>query len=182
MDILPILERFVFPILENGLVWGLVGLGVFLTFRIINVPDLTVDGTLTLGAAVAARLLTSAAGVPPVLATLAGAGAGMLGGLMTGLLHTRAKIQPLLAGILTMTFLYSVNLRVMGRANIALMNTRTLVPDNPYARLAMFLVTAIIIKVLIDLFLHSTQPIELLPRVLYCLRKQLLLLRQQLCI
>lgn len=155
MDIVPILERFVFPILENGLVWGLVGLGVYLTFKIINVPDLTVDGTLTLGAAVAARLLTTVSGIPPVVATLAGAGAGMLGGLMTGVLHTRGKIQPLLAGILTMTFLYSVNLRVMGRANIALMNVQTVVPSNPYGRVLLFLAVAIVLKVLIDLFLQT---------------------------
>lgn len=141
-------------VLENGFAWALVGLGVYLSFRVINVPDLTVDGTLTLGAATAARLLIG--GVSPLLATLAGTVAGMLGGLMTGLLHTRLKIQPLLAGILTMTFLYSVNLRVMGRANIALMNVATIVPkDSKYGTLLLFAALAICLKIVIDLFLKT---------------------------
>jgi len=141
-------------VLENGFAWALVALGVYLSFRIINVPDLTVDGTLTLGAAATARLLVG--GVSPLLATLAGTAAGMLGGLMTGLLHTRLKIQPLLAGILTMTFLYSVNLRVMGRANIALINVDTIVPNgSKYGTLLLFAAVAIFLKVLIDLFLKT---------------------------
>lgn len=141
-------------VLENGFAWALVALGVYLSFRIINVPDLTVDGTLTLGAAATARLLVG--GVSPLLATLAGTAAGMLGGLMTGLLHTRLKIQPLLAGILTMTFLYSVNLRVMGRANIALINVDTIVPNgSKYGTLLLFAAVAIFLKILIDLFLKT---------------------------
>jgi putative ABC transport system permease protein len=141
------------PILEQGLVWGLVALGVYLTFRVVNVPDLTVDGTLTTGAATAARLLV--AGTSPLLATLAGALAGAAGGLLTGLLHTRGKIQPLLAGILTMTALYSVNLRIMGRSNIALMRTRTLIPEGPYGKLILFAAVAVAVKVLLDLFLRT---------------------------
>jgi putative ABC transport system permease protein len=141
------------PILEQGLVWGVVALGVYLTFRVINVPDLTVDGTLTLGAALAARLLT--AGVSPLLATLAGFGAGAIGGLMTGLLHTRGKVQPLLAGIITMTALYSINLRVMGRANIALFRVSTLIPTSPYGKVVLFAIVALAVKLAIDLFLRT---------------------------
>jgi putative tryptophan/tyrosine transport system permease protein len=140
-------------ILEQGLVWGLVALGVYLTFRVVNVPDLTVDGTLTMGAATAARLLV--AGVNPVAATLAGALAGAVGGLMTGLLHTKGKVQPLLAGILTMTALYSVNLRIMGRSNIALLRTRTLIPEGPYGKLLLFAAVALGVKLLLDLFLKT---------------------------
>lgn len=141
-------------ILEQGLVWGLVAVGVYLTFRVVNVPDLTVDGTLTLGAATAARLLI--AGVNPLLATGAGALAGAVGGLATGLLHTRGKVQPLLAGILTMTALYSINLRVMGRANIALMRVKTLIPaEGAYSKLLLFAAVGIGVVVLVSLFLKT---------------------------
>ncbi|MGE5674406.1 MAG: ABC transporter permease [Mycobacterium leprae] len=143
------------PILEMGLVWSLVSLGVYLTFRVVNVPDLTVDGTLTLGAAVAARLLIG--GTSPVVATLAAVGAGLLAGAVTGLLHTRGKMQPLLAGILTMTGLYSINLRIMGRANIALLGTKTLMPDigNTYGRVILFAIVIAAVKLLLDLFLKT---------------------------
>jgi putative tryptophan/tyrosine transport system permease protein len=141
------------PILEQGLVWSLVGIGVYLTLRVINVPDLTVDGTLTMGAAVAARLLTG--GTDPLLATVAGALAGAVGGLMTGVLHTRGKVQPLLAGILSMTALYSVNLRIMGRANIALLRVETLVPTGPYGKVLLFAAVALAVKLLLDLFLKT---------------------------
>ncbi len=141
------------PILQQGLVWGLVALGVWLTFRVVNVPDLTVDGTLTTGGAVAARLLV--AGADPVLATLAGFVAGAAGGSITGLLHTRAKVQPLLAGIITMTALYSINLRIMGRANIALLRVKTLVPTEPWAQLALFAVVVAVTLVLVNLFFRT---------------------------
>jgi len=93
-------------------------LGIFITFRFLNFADLTVEGSFVLGAAVAARLIT--AGYDPLVSTLAAMTAGVLAGLVTGFLHTVMKIPPLLSGILTMTGLYSINLRVMGRANISL--------------------------------------------------------------
>lgn len=95
-----------------GLIYGLMVLGVFLTFRILNFPDLTVDGSITLGAAVAASLIIS--GVNPFVATLAAPLAGALAGIVTGTLHTKFSIPPLLAGILSMIGLHSINLRVMG--------------------------------------------------------------------
>ena len=95
-----------------GLIYGLMVLGVFLTFRILNFPDLTVDGSITLGAAVAASLIIS--GVNPFLATLAAPVAGALAGVVTGTLHTKFSIPPLLAGILSMIGLHSINLRAMG--------------------------------------------------------------------
>lgn len=109
---------------ELGLLFSLVTLGVYLTFRVINFPDLTVDGTFPLGAAVAAALIVNE--VPPILATLFATLAGSLAGLVTGYLHTRGKILGLLAGILTMIALYSINLRIMGRPNIALSTEPTL--------------------------------------------------------
>src|SRR5690606_6947620 len=97
---------------ELGLIYAIMALGVYLTFRTLDFPDLTVDGSFTLGAATSAVLI--AGGHSPWLGLLLAPLAGILAGLVTGILHTRFKITPLLAGILTMTALYSVNLRVMG--------------------------------------------------------------------
>lgn len=107
-----------------GLILSLLALGVFVSFRIFEMPDITTDGSITLGASVAAILLIK--GVDPFTATAAGALAGALSGAITGILHTRFKINALLAGILVMTALYSVNLHVMGRSNVPLMQARTL--------------------------------------------------------
>lgn len=110
--------------LEQGLLWGAMILGVYLTFRILNFPDLTVDGSFTLGAAVATRLILN--GSDPWLATLVAVLAGAVAGLVTGLLHTKLKIDPLLSGILAMIALYSVNLRIMGTANLSLLRVDTI--------------------------------------------------------
>ncbi len=110
--------------LDLGLVYGLVALGVYLTFRILDFPDLTVDGSFTTGAAVAATGIVS--GLPPLGATLLGGVCGAVAGLVTGVLHTKGGINPLLAGILTQIALYSVNLRIMGRANVPLLRVDTL--------------------------------------------------------
>jgi putative ABC transport system permease protein len=107
-----------------GLILSLLALGVFISFRIFNVADITADGSITLGAAVSSVLLV--AGVSPILATLAGACAGAVAGLLTGLLHTKFRIHGLLSGILVMTALYSINLRIMGKSNISLMSVQTL--------------------------------------------------------
>ena len=108
---------------EVGLIYGVMALGVFLTFRVLNFPDLTVDGSFTTGAATAAMGIL--AGWNPVFATLAGFVTGFLAGTITGLLHTKGKIDGLLAGILTMIALWSVNLRIMDGANIPLLRSDT---------------------------------------------------------
>ncbi|ANK59028.1 MULTISPECIES: ABC transporter permease [Loigolactobacillus] len=108
----------------QGLLWGIMGVGLFLTFRILDFPDMTVEGTFPFGAAVCVTAITH--GVSPILATLLAFGAGLLAGLVTGLLYTKGKIPILLAGILVMTALYSINLRVMGKANVSLLNQKTL--------------------------------------------------------
>lgn len=110
--------------LTIGLILSLLAMGVLISFRIFAMPDITADGSITLGAAIAAVLLVNH--VNPVLATLAGAAGGVLAGALTGVIHTRFKINALLAGILVMTALYSVNLHVMGRSNVPLMQARTL--------------------------------------------------------
>ncbi len=107
-----------------GLILALLALGVYLSFRIFNFPDITADGSITLGAAVTATLLVHR--VAPVVATLAGFVAGLLAGMTTGVLHTKFKINGLLSGILVMTALYSVNLHVMGKSNVPLLNEATL--------------------------------------------------------
>ena len=107
-----------------GFILSLLALGVFISFRIFAFPDITADGSVTLGAAVAATLLVR--GVSPPLASLLGFLAGMLAGACTGTLHTRFNINPLLSGILVMTALYSVNLHIMGRSNVALLSVPTL--------------------------------------------------------
>jgi len=109
---------------EIGFVFGLVALGVFLSFRVLNFPDLTVDGSFPLGAAVAATLIVG--GVDPYFATLAAILAGALAGLVTAFLNLRFGILHLLASILTMIALYSINLRIMGRPNVPVMNEATI--------------------------------------------------------
>lgn len=107
-----------------GLILALLALGIFISFRIFDFPDITAEGSFTFGAAVAASLIVG--GMNPLLASLIAFLAGMAAGSITGLIHTRFKINPLLAGILVMTALYSVNLHVMGKSNIPLLNEATL--------------------------------------------------------
>ena len=106
------------PTLSQGLLWAIMALGVYLTYRVLDIADLTVEGSFPLGAAVAAALLTK--GFNPLTAILVAGIAGALAGVVTGILHTKLKIPALLAGILTMIALYSVNLRIMGKANLSL--------------------------------------------------------------
>jgi len=152
---------YIIPIsLEQGLAYALVALGIAFTFRVLSFPDLTVDGSFPLGGAVAARLIFD--GIDPVTSTVVAMAAGFMAGCLTGIFATKFKINSLLAGILMMTILYSVNLRIMGRANIPLLNRTTLFStieawdmsrDIPV--IIFFLVVAAICKILIDIFLHT---------------------------
>ncbi|TCP54456.1 putative ABC transport system permease protein [Tumebacillus sp. BK434] len=148
--------------MESGLIFAFLALGVYVTFRILDFPDLTVDGSFTAGGATAATLL--AAGVHPVLATIAAVLVGALAGSVTGLLHTKGKINALLAGILTMIALYSVNLRIMGRANVPLLNEETLVTKingsletwlGDFALAAVLAVGVVVVKAALDWFLRT---------------------------
>jgi len=107
-----------------GIIWGIMGLGLYLTYRVLNYADLTVDGSLTLGGAISAVYV--AAGVQPIVAILLATFGGMIAGLVTGFLHTKLRIPDLLAGILTQFALYTVNLRIMGKANFGLLNQTTI--------------------------------------------------------
>ena len=146
--------------LEQGLAYGLVALGIVITFRILAFPDLTVDGSFPLGAAVVARLIME--GVPPIYGILLAIICGFLAGCCTGFLNTKLKINSLLAGILMMTILYSMNLRIMGRSNIQLLTVNTLLTPlenldvNRFIPIiAFFFVVALFIKLLTDMFLHT---------------------------
>lgn len=145
--------------LEIGLVFSLVALGVFITFRVLNFPDLTVDGSFPLGAATAAILIST--GHNPFLATGTGMLAGAAAGLVTGWLNVRLRIMDLLAGILVMIALYSINLRVMRGPNVPLISEPTVfsflpgwLPDYVERPLAMLLLVAVL-KLLLDRFFAS---------------------------
>jgi putative ABC transport system permease protein len=147
--------------IELGLLYGVMALGVYLTFRVLNFPDLTVDGSLTTGAAVAAALIT--AGQNPLVATLAGTGAGVVAGVVTGLLHTKGKIDGLLAGILTMIALWSINLRIMGKANTPLLREETLMTPlrdagwigKTWIAVLIFAALVFVLKLVVDWFLST---------------------------
>lgn len=118
------MENLIISTVAQGLLWAVMALGVYLTFRVLDIADLTVEGSFPLGAATAAALMTTGHSVG--FAIFMAAVAGMLAGVVTGFLTTRMKIPALLAGILTMIALYSVNLRIMGKANISLLGVDTL--------------------------------------------------------
>ena len=146
--------------LDLGLIYGLMALGVYLTFRVLDFPDLTVDGSFTTGAAVTASLII--AGQSPWIATAAGAAAGAVAGLVTGLLHTKGRINPLLAGILTQIALYSINLRIMGRANLPLLRTDTLLSGlrddrvlGTWASVGIFALVVFAFMLALDWFLNT---------------------------
>jgi putative ABC transport system permease protein len=117
------MEQIIMGAVSLGLIWAIMTIGVYITYRILDIADLTVEGSLAMGAAIAAHAISS--GVNPYLATILALLGGLLAGLVTGLLHTRLKIPALLAGILTMIALYSINLRIMGKANVSLLRTDT---------------------------------------------------------
>ena len=118
-------------IVSQGLIWAILGLGIFMTFRILDFPDMTTEGSFPLGGAVAVTLITK--GVNPLVATLAAIGAGCLAGLATGLLYTKGKIPTLLSGILVMTSCNSVILFVMQRANLGLLGYKKIQDFLPLA-------------------------------------------------
>ncbi|THF64000.1 ABC transporter permease [Pseudothauera nasutitermitis] len=146
--------------LEIGLIFSLVALGVLISFRILNFPDLTVDGTFPLGGAVAATLIAS--GSDPFTATLVATAAGAFAGMLTGWFNVRLRIMDLLAGILLMTALYSINLRIMGKPNVPLIFEPTVfsvllpgvLPD--YIEKPLLLVVVVlVIKFALDWFFSS---------------------------
>ena len=150
-------------ILEEGMIYAILALGVLITYRILDFPDLTVDSSFPLGAAVSAILTVN--GVPPVLTLFAATAAGAVSGLITGLIHVKGKVRDLLSGIITMTALYSINLRIAGRSNLPFFTMETLFDNgfvksfpaflSPYAKVVVIFLVLLIVKALLDLFLKT---------------------------
>lgn len=150
-------------ILEQGLIYGILALGLLITYRILDFPDLTVDSSFPLGAAVSAVLTLQ--GMPPALTLLCGMLAGAVAGLVTGFIHVKCKVRDLLSGIITMTALYSINLRIAGKANVPIFGTDTLFRNEftralpawitDYSTVILILLITLAAKLLLDLFLKT---------------------------
>ena len=142
---------------SQGLLWGILGLGIYLTFRILNFPDMTTEGSFPLGGAVAVTLMNH--GSHPILATLAGMMAGCAAGLVTGLLYTKGKIPTILAGILVMTSCNSIMLLIMRRANLGLLDIRTIQDLLPFSKdlnlLVIGFLTVVLVIGLLIYFLYT---------------------------
>ena len=138
--------------IEQSLIFAIMVLGVYISFRILNFPDMTVDGTFPLGAAISAKLLTL--GVNPYLTLLVALVAGAAAGAITGLIHVKLKVKDLLAGILVMTALYSVNLRVMEKSNIPLFEEDNIF-NTEYSMMITIVVLILISKFILDYLLKT---------------------------
>ncbi|MFU0800967.1 MAG: ABC transporter permease [Xylanivirga thermophila] len=148
------------PSIEQGLAFSIMAMGVYITFRVLKFSDLTVDGSFPLGGAVAAILITK--GTNPWLATIIAFGCGCIAGCITGILNTKGNINELLSGILTMTALYSVNLRIMGKSNIGLLDQKNVFSpienmgiDSKYMYLFLFIILVFALKLIMDWFLST---------------------------
>ena len=150
--------------IEQGLIYAIMALGVYITYRILAFPDLTVDGSFPLGGAVTASLLV--AGLPALLTLPLAFIAGALAGTVTGLIHVKLRVQNLIAGIIVMTGLYTINLRIAGRSNIPLMQTETIfrnpflsniVPEAfaPYVPLVIIVIISFAAKFALDWYLGT---------------------------
>ncbi len=150
-------------VLEQGLIYGILALGLLITYRILDFPDLTVDSSFPLGAAVSAILTTY--GMAPWLTLFVSLIAGALSGLITGFIHVKCKVRDLLSGVITMTGLYSINLRIAGKANLPLFSGETLfkntligsLPEwlSPYSTVIICLIIVVIAKLLLDWYLKT---------------------------
>ncbi|HIW49991.1 MAG TPA: ABC transporter permease [Candidatus Blautia intestinavium] len=155
---------FVITIVEQGLIYGILALGVYITYKILDFPDLTTDGSFPLGAAVTAALITK--GANPYLTLLAAFAAGALAGVCTGLIHVKGKVRDLLSGIIMMTALWTINLRIAGTSNVPLFSKETifknsflenLIPESiqSYTTLIVVIILTVITKLILDFYMNS---------------------------
>lgn len=155
---------FVITILEQGLIYEILALGVYITYKILDFPDLTADGSFPLGAAVSAAMITR--GVNPYLTLLAAFAAGMLAGICTGLIHVKGKVRDLLSGIIMMTAMWTINLRIAGTSNVPLFSRETIfkneflenllpAPAARYSTILVILVLTVFVKLLLDFYMNS---------------------------
>lgn len=151
-------------VLVEGFVYAIMALGVYITYKILDFPDLSVDGTFPLGGAVTAVLII--AGVNPMLTLLIAFVVGGLAGVITGIIHVKFKVRDLLSGIIVMTALYSINLRIAGKANLPIFTKKTIfenaflegiIPEGlkPYLDMIILLIIVIIMKLILDLYLKT---------------------------
>lgn len=155
---------FIVTILEQGLIYAILALGVYITYKILDFPDLTVDGSFPLGAAVTAALITR--GMNPYLTLPVSFLAGVLAGICTGLIHVKCKVRDLLSGIIMMTALWTVNLYIAGTANVPLFSRDSIfkndfligiVPESmkSYVTLIIVLILAVVCKIILDLYMNT---------------------------
>lgn len=155
---------FVISILEQGLIYGILALGVYITYKILDFPDLTVDGSFPLGGAITAHFLTG--GMKPYLTLLLAFAAGAVAGICTGLIHVKCRVRDLLSGIIMMTALWTINLYVAGTANVPLFSQQTIfkndrlsnmIPEGiqAYTTLIIVIILVVISKILLDLYLET---------------------------
>ena len=151
-------------VMEEGLIYAIMALGLYITYKILDFPDLSVDGTFPMGAAVTAMLILK--GVHPALTLVLSFAAGLLAGCITGLIHVKLKVRDLLSGIIMMTALYSINLRIAGKANLPIFSKETIfentfleaaVPEalDPYLVCIILFVFVLLCQILLDLFLKT---------------------------
>ena len=151
-------------VMEERLIYAIMALGLYITYKILDFPDLSVDGTFPMGAAVTAMLILK--GVHPALTLVLSFAAGLLAGCITGLIHVKLKVRDLLSGIIMMTALYSINLRIAGKANLPIFSKETIfentfldaaVPEalDPYLVCIILFVFVLLCKILLDLFLKT---------------------------
>lgn len=154
----------VLSVLEQGMIYSIMALGIYITYTILDFPDLTVDGSFPLGAALSAVMITK--GVNPVLTLVVSFAAGAVAGTITGLIHVKLKVRDLLSGIIMMTALYTVNLRIAGRANLPIYNKQTIFDNGvvssvfkgafaPFATVIIILVITVCMKVLLDWYMST---------------------------
>ena len=154
----------VISVFEQGFIYAVMALGIYITYKILDFPDLTVDGSFPMGAAIAAIMITK--GIPAIITLPVAFLAGGLAGLITGLIHVKLHVRDLLSGIIVMTALYSVNLWIMGKANIPLYNNETIFdngivnsifvgPLADFATSIILLVIVLVVKLILDWYLRT---------------------------
>lgn len=143
-------------VMEQGLIYGIAALGIYITYKILDFPDLTADGSFSFGAAITTVLILC--GVNPILCIIISALGGCICGCITGIIHVKLKVRDLLAGIITMMALYSVNLRIVGKANTSIMKENTifnLIKIDNFTVVFIMLIIVLILKILLDLYLKT---------------------------
>ncbi|MDO5411146.1 MAG: ABC transporter permease [Lachnospiraceae bacterium] len=153
----------VLSVLEQGLIYGIMAMGVYITYKILDFPDMTVDGSFPMGAAITAIMISK--DMNPLITLPICFGAGILVGICTGIIHVKLGVRDLLSGIIMFTGLYSVNLRIAGRANLPIYNKKTIFENSlmdllpeavaPYRKLILILILVLLVKYILDWYLRT---------------------------